>query len=273
MKTTCKIQVFDDDVGQECFSELVRLCSESIHNGVLRLAVPPDHPIIPKVISVLEAHELKMPPNAKTPSGKEFIDIEYLRKFDDEDLAAAKYLQIAAEESVSNFYNRTSSGVLQIKTGYHNKRFRVASVFGKIVVHDTVREEFKNQKFKHLLLRRCEVYGGGAEKHENFPIWEVTSDLVLPPLSPKCKFCDCYGGSEYTDPTKGCTIDDGLYVPTQHRYRESDLSSVEPFDTAHTREAFGFGLASHRLIVSQRFYQFCKKQKFKMWWYPVVLDP
>lgn len=272
MKIICKIRVFDDDVGQKCFANLVKLCPESIHNGVLRLAVPPDHPVIPKVISVLEAYGLKMPPNERTPSGKEFIDIEYLREFDEEDLAAANYLLPVAELTVGVAHKRTSGGILQIKTGYLNKRFRVGHVFGKIVINDAVREDFEKQKFKHLILRRCEVYGDGAEDYADFPIWEVTSDLVMPPLSPGCKFCDCYGGPEYTDPEKGCAIDDGLYLPTQFRYRASDLRAVEPFDIAYTREAFGFGLASHSLIVSQRFYQFCKKQKFKMWWYPVVLD-
>ena len=52
----------------------------------------------------------------------------------------------------------------------------------------------------------------------------------------------------------------------------TDGVSVEAFDVALTREAVGFGHMYHPLIVSQRFYQYCKKQKFKLWWYPVVID-
>lgn len=239
----------------------------------MRFYVPPDDPKIPQVISVLESHGLKMPPNERTPSGKEFIDIEYLREFEEEDLAAAQYLLPGAQDNVGYGNNRTPEGILKIETEYLKKRFRVAAVHSEIVVIDSVREELEKQKFKNLLLCRCEVHGNGAEDYEDFPIWEVTSDLVLPAASPECKFCDCYGGSEYTDPTKGCVVDEGLYVPSLFRYKASDLSAVEPFDVAHTREAIGFKLTHHPLIVSQRFYQFCKNQKFRLWWFPVVIDP
>lgn len=240
---------------------------------IFELSLPPNHIVIPKVVNVLQAHGLKMPPNQKTPSGKEFIDIEYLREFEEEDLAAAKYLLPGAQDSVGYGDNRTPEGALKIDTEYLKKRFRIGGVRGEIVVTDSVREEFEKQKFEHLLLRHCEVHGDGAEDYEDFPIWEVTTDLVLPTASPNCKFCDCYGGAEFTDPTKGCVVEEGLYVPSLFRYREIDLRDVEPFDVAHTREAIGFKLTHHPLIVSQRFYQFCKNQKFRLWWFPVVIDP
>ena len=272
MKITCKILVFDDRVTPECFSALKKICPEVIHNGVMRFYVPPDHPEIPKVVSVLQAHGLKMRPNAKTPALKEFIDIEYRREFDDGDLSAANYLLPVAQDSVGYGDDRTPDGVLKIDTQYLKKRFRVGQVAGGIVVPDAVREQLEKQGFKHLKFRQCKVIGDAALDYEDFPIWEITSDLVLPAASPDCKFCDCYGGPEYTDPAKGCVVDEGLYVPSLFRYRAGDLGSVEPFDVAHTREAIGFKLTHHPLIVSQRFYQFCKKQKFKLWWYPVLLD-
>lgn len=236
----------------------------------MRFYVPTDDPKIPQVISVLELHGLKMRPNAYVPAEREFIDIIHRREFEETDFESAKYLNVRASVSICHRNERTQDGSLRVYMDDINRRFRMASVSDQIVVTDSVREEFEEQRFEHLAFRRCVV--AGAENLEDFSIWEVTSDLVLPPFSPGCKLCDSYGGNDYTNPEKGLAINDGLHLPTQYRYRAKDLLSVEPFDAAQTREAVGFGHIHHPLIVSQRFYQFCKKQKFKLWWYPVVLD-
>ena len=272
MKVKCKIRVFDDDVGRECFAKLVALCPEAIHNGVLRLSVPPDHPAIPKVIEVLRAHGLTMRSRERIPARREFIDIKYEREFEEEDFASARYLLPVAEDTVASGESRTPDGNLTFGTEYLTKRFRVASVGDDLVVTAPVRDLFDRQGFKHLLWRRCQVVGDGAEDYEDFPIWELTSDLVLPAASPACKFCDCEGGDDFTNPDKGRTLDEGLHVPALFRYRAEDLRAVEPFDVAVTREPLGFKLTHHPLIVSQRFYRVCQAEKFKLWWFPVVVE-
>lgn len=272
MKATCHILVFQDRVSSNCFEALAAVFPQGKRGISFELKLPPDHPAIPKVIQVLQAHGLKMRPNASVPARKEFIDITYYREFEDSDLASAAFLETRAEQAVGYGFDRTENGQLRITTEYLTKRFRVASVGDSVVATEPVRASMEKQRLEHLAFRRCQVVGDGSEDYEDFPIWELTSDLVLPPLSPNCKLCDCSGGTDYTNPEKGCSVDDGLFLPTQYRYRASDLSAVGAFDAAHTREAMGFQLKSHPLIVSQRFYQYCQQQKFKLWWYPVIID-
>ena len=157
MKITCKVLVFDDRVPSECFSALKKICPEVIHNGVMRFYVPPDDPKIPEVISVLEAHGLKMRPNAYVPAEREFIDIIHRREFEETDFDAAKYLHVRASVSVCHRMERTQGGLLKIYMDDLNRNFRMASVSDQIVVTDSVREEFEKQGFEHLVFRRCVV--------------------------------------------------------------------------------------------------------------------
>lgn len=273
MRILCQIRAFEHLVGRDVFSKLAKLCPDAVRNGVFYLTRPLEDRLNSEVITVLLASGLKMRPNAWVSARSEFIDIQYNREFDEQDRSGAAYLEVRAEDDVAHGDDRTKAGNLVLESENLHRRFRVAGVSGKPIVSDYVRQLIQEQRFEHVLFRRCEIVGDEAERFEDFPVWELTSDLTLPPLSPECKFCDCYGGDEITNPDKGCTVNDGLYLPVQLRYRSSDLREVGPFDVAHTREAFGFNLSSHPVVVSQRFYQFSKKEKFRLWWFPIRIDP
>ena len=59
----------------------------------------------------------------------------------------------------------------------------------------------------------------------------------------------------------------------EFHYLESAIRAVEPFDLALTFEGWGGGNGLPKFVASQRFYQFCRKHKFKMNWIPVRIDP
>lgn len=101
---------------------------------------------------------------------------------------------------------------------------------------------------------------------------ELTSDFILPPLSPTMRI-------EYEDGTKfdgdfkrRYVIREGLYRTPELHYLSSSLEGLEPFDLACSFEWWGSEV-SRRTIASKRFYQFCVDQGVETEWVPVRIDP
>ena len=103
------------------------------------------------------------------------------------------------------------------------------------------------------------------------PFWELTSDLVLPRLANTRQLIYGYNSAPFDgDYSKVLILTDGFYTTAEYHYRASDLRAIEPFDVAVVSENLG-GFPDK--IVSRRFYEFCKKEKLRMEWVPVRIDP
>ncbi len=273
----CNIRVYESNVPKECVAALAKKYPEA-RCGSFQLELPEGHPVIPKVIKVLESHGYKMPPNGffRTHSIKGYIRIEYIRDFDETDLNAAKYLYYNDVSSDLSVWTdgRTARGNIAIKAESISRRCRiVGDSCGAFLVTDSVHKGFLKEKFKHLQFRRCEVVGPKAEEFEDYPIWELTSDLTLPKVSPTCKYYSSDDGLPVPNASKQSVPHDGLHWPALVRYRAKDIQKVEPFDVAHLWEPSFLNLGFWReIIVSQRFYQFCLKNKYKISVTPVILE-
>src|SRR5206468_10103430 len=71
------------------------------------------------------------------------------------------------------------------------------------------------------------------------PYWELTSDLLLPPLAPSCKMFDQDGNPFTGDYSNGCYLIEGIYKLPELHYKASAIATAEPFDVALTLEKFG----------------------------------
>lgn len=88
------------------------------------------------------------------------------------------------------------------------------------------------------------------------PWWEMTSDLVLPPVSPSVPLESISGG--VTDRIHGVRMD--MLSCGELTYRDEDLRRVEPFDAALTVERWESPRDEARsMIVSQRFRQAARR--------------
>ena len=151
-----------------------------------------------------------------------------------------------------------------------------------MAVTNDLRLKLQQAKLSHLSFRETlieddeeaeERYSEGIKERPEIldPFWELTSDLILPPMSPDSKFVD-HDGQPFTgDLSKGCFLYDGfLHDPDPH-YLAGSLDLASPFDLALTNERFGNyeGVSYRRLIASKGFYNFCVSNHLKMNWIPV----
>lgn len=163
----------------------------------------------------------------------------------------------------------------------------VSATYGRILVLEHVRDILLEGDFRHLLFRPTVLVKGRGTgpgrattiPWEDFkvskPWWELTSDLVLPPLSPSMDLRDDKGNPiPPGDCSKGCSPRDGFYNHAERRYRRGDLAKVDLFDVALTFENFGTrGHTETRgTIVSKRFYDYCVQKRLNARWAPVRID-
>ena len=87
------------------------------------------------------------------------------------------------------------------------------------------------------------------------PLWQLSSDLVLPPNLLPLQQND--GGDFSGDLDKGCFYDEGGYRPASPHYHVKDFERLEPFDVAMSSEQIGPhpNHAFRQLIVTQKFRQ------------------
>jgi len=109
------------------------------------------------------------------------------------------------------------------------------------------------------------------------PLWELTTDLRMPPLSDGNVLIDNdyapYTGKpgQMCLPREGLSVPEVLYSPVELHYTDRSLAAIEPFDLARTFEPLGQSM-THYLVASQRFHQFCVAAHLRVSWQPVQVD-
>jgi hypothetical protein len=112
-----------------------------------------------------------------------------------------------------------------------------------------------------VLFREAVLHGSSSYAAVE-PFWELDSNLILPrmvnSILSKHSSVPCY------------FVDEPPYRYGEPHYRQEDIESIKGFDAARTFEAFS---ASQALIISQRFYQHCLKNKIPLEGRPVRIVP
>ena len=157
-----------------------------------------------------------------------------------------------------------------------------ATIGNGVVVSDRLRTRMEQAGFQHLVFRETTTNKPPKPPLPG-PYWQLWSDLILPPLSPRMflfgekdqpyeriAFDGDYEKNWF--PREGEFPPDVLFFPMELRYEPGVLEALPPFDLALTRELIG-STSLRALVVSQRFYQFCAAEKLPMRWLPVRTDP
>ncbi|MEX0775083.1 MAG: hypothetical protein WD042_05140 [Phycisphaeraceae bacterium] len=111
------------------------------------------------------------------------------------------------------------------------------------------------------------------------PWWELTSDVVLPPVTERTPLEDKDGKPVKPDFSSGCWEAPVNFEIGHLHYARSALKKLPRFDIALTHEHWSnghfpadpFGWLQRR-IVSQRFYRFAVEHKLKVDFRPVEID-
>ncbi len=198
------------------------------------------------------------------------------RHYDASDWETARYLQPSPKSSLGLSVKRSRSDRLILRPGHaQQKNLLAAANWPWLAVSDDMRQKLEQAGLQRL--KFLDVQYTKQPTPDLRPLWELTSDLRLPRMSPRCKFVNERGGAPVPqwEPSTVLVEGDeqsGNIWPEFH-YTESAIRSAEPFDLALTFEGWGGGEGIPKLVASQRFYQFCKAHKLKMDWIPVRIDP
>jgi len=207
-----------------------------------------------------------------------------IRVYDDLDFAHAPLLRIFPEENVQNLEYRQSDGVLWLKAEHLKRQrhtFLVADGLTRAVpiCSDTVKNQLESEKLSHLRFLPTVIVDdedsmiAARPNHDHHPWWEISSDLVLPPVSTFLLKKDVKTMQDVPreQASRVQLIEPGAPGLELH-YFHSELTAIDSFDIALSYEWKYGGETDRYRIVSNRFYEICKKYKIKTSWIPVRID-
>ena len=275
MQTIADISVSASECSKELFQGLVALYPDKSNQYIFNCELPVEHPITKSVIDLLAAHGWEPNKPCKERRKNTEFHLKYLREYDDTDYQQARHLEPVPLATIGLSMRRSKSDRLLLKRSTARSKITLAAAdWAWLVVSDKVRRLMIEAGLRHVIFKEVETAAPIPEELRN-QIWELSSDLTLPPLSPMCELVTTPGGLPFTgDRQKGGFAHvEGLYAWPEYHYTESAIRSVEPFDLAHTFERHHHDTPQPKFVASQRFYQFCKTHGIKMKWVPVHIDP
>lgn len=106
------------------------------------------------------------------------------------------------------------------------------------------------------------------------PWWELTSNLVLPPVSPSMKVSYASGSSTSRGSPDTCGISDGsgFHGLPELRYLRTEIEALGYFDLAHVFERSSSSMFDRALVASRRFYKTCCENNLGVNWIPVHIE-
>ncbi|MEM1164972.1 MAG: hypothetical protein AAGI30_01635 [Planctomycetota bacterium] len=223
---------------------------------------------------------------------KEFT-LNIHRRYDDEDREHASYLVLVNHDpdrvtvELAHELQKLDGVPLIIGKRAPKKKNILAQSrfpFGTLVA-DHVRQVLEKGDLRGIRFEATKVYkavgrkGYEEESWDEYPEpwWELETTVTMPAFSSSVKLISGTHGVELKpDFSTGCRIDDGLFGPAELHYRRSDIDAMDEFDIARTHEPITGRVKWTRrdrpFVVSQRFYQYCKKNNVKADWRPVRID-
>lgn len=152
------------------------------------------------------------------------------------------------------------------------------------VVPERVKSQLESIELSHVRFRETvlrDVRDGPSVPLEwgsyadSEPWWELTSDIVLPPMSPRMMILDWEKNRVSSGYDAACVLKDPndprVRYPELH-YRAEDMRSVGEWDLALTFERTAARDDARLLVASKRFYDAWRECGLRADWVPVRLD-
>jgi len=278
MKTKACLIVHAKFSGEDVVQALSDIYPKGRDGGRFECSLPWGNSMMMRLLEVLAAHGLKpTAPGPATPSDYHFaIDRTYGRS----DLQEAAYLTFSSK-TLLYVVKRDEDGTLRLRTDRLKRGLDIGSATQPwLVVSDRVKDLIEGSDLLHAAFRQVLIDrpADGATKRGAASFWELTSNLILPPMAPPARFIHGRTGAEVPADSaepfifrEGIDIPGYYFLPPEPQYEEAALKSVGPFDLALTFEKIFGGDLGGVPICSQRFRQFCIDNALeqKMDWTPV----
>lgn len=216
--------------------------------------------LVEHALAVCKQHGLKQTRGTTVGSFVYTVDRVYERV----DLQAAPLLLVNGGRPDLHEMKRDSEGRFVLPATRATSSLKLASVFPTnfVIISDAVRQTLESGGLHGLSFGQV-VLSGKSIHAVTTPFWELGSSLTLPKTVNSIAYEDspfpCYG------------VDEPPFGLGEPHYRSTELEATGKFDIARTHEPLGG--PEQALIVSQRFYQHCLKNRIPLEVRPVRIDP
>jgi hypothetical protein len=279
MRTMAKILGINSrDVGEDIIAELGVIYPDGRDGDRFECQLPWEDDRVRSVIGCLAAHGFVPSSGRRRIASNEYwMQIE--RNYDRSDLDSASYLNLRAKVPFRS-YTRSPEGLIQLDAEEVRTDADIAYASQPwTVVSGRLKDLIEREGLGRVVFRETQVVGPARLRDEyEGRFWELTSDLVLPPMSPCCKFFDAVTGEEVAGNSErpfvlreGLEAPDILYTPAEIVYDATAINTVGPFDLALTCETFGNNY-SRMIVASNIFYRFCESLGLDILWSPVRIN-
>lgn len=198
--------------------------------------------------------------------------LDAARLYEDSDLATCELLLIGPQAKYQIEDERDSTGRLWLEDQFVTG-LRLGSAWDFTVVSDEFRRLMSAAEPVGLSFREVAPRNRRGEPAK---FWELESSIVLPKMANTDRLMYC--GWRLTPPqpftgdySRMVIINDPPYRSGEIHYRRSELARLGKFDTAKTFELYR--QPHPQVIISQRFYQHCRKNGIALKVEPVRIDP
>lgn len=197
------------------------------------------------------------------------------RWYSDDEFRSAEFLILKRQPQIQSVTepDHDEQGRLLLLGKNVNPNRKIGSVYpNHIVISDAVKQLLEPGGFVGLQFGEVAVKGKLAEEMVG-QLWELQSSVVLPKMANIHQFI--HPGQTEPEPFQGdyskiIMLNDPPFSKGEVHYRRSDLAALGTFDIARTFE--NYMEPKPALVISQRFYQHCLKNKIKLEVDPVIVD-
>ena len=266
MKYRHFLQVNEATLPKSAFAEICAIAPEGCKPYVFDLQIDSDFPdggeIVKKIIQICRSNGL----GRRRSYGPNSYGHAADRWYGDE-VSNSAYLIVCRQRQMQSPAEpeRDEEGRLQLIASNAKPSLKLFSVFSNwIVVSNKVSQLLESGQFIGLQFGKVELKGKSVHASPE-PFWELQSSLVLPKMANVHQFIHPGRTEAETfqgDYSKIIMLNDPPFNKGEVHYRRSELAALGAFDIAKTFENY---MEPHpALVVSQRFYQYCLKNKIKL---------
>ena len=232
-----------------------------------------DDPATQKLIQVIEEEMGRKVTYDMAKKSRETAYIELTKEFNAKDIKGASYFSLEARKDIGDvnyevFWSEETGAAYtfdkaSVKNGIGSPG---AGPHSRVFCDQEVKAGLEAMKFAGLRFEECDLIG---RSKKDIRLFELHSDIVLPRCSNSLVGDKRAPLSEYA--AEGtCLIWEDSY-PRQLVYTEEAFASFPEFDVAITYETLGMNVPdahpskyrSPMLVVSPRFRDWCKQQKYR----------
>jgi len=279
MRVHIFIAVTGNCLGRSRVDDIRREWPEAIDYGSIRLHGGEDDPAVLGVLRKLNEWGWKPIDPAEHYDEAKHFELIRTREYEPPDLDGLECLQIWPELMVEMEWEPAGYG---IRRGQYKRRADFArGRSGKpIIVSQRVRALLETADFRGLHFAPLQLFkrvGGSYDSPKlgnlewssvGEPWWILDSILTLPPVGPYLYIQGGGDGKIYPRGTRQGIIREPGFSDVERHYVRSELAKLGEFDVAREWESLG----AVDIIVSRRFYEFCKAHNLKCGFKPVRID-